>query len=102
MKDTTRKKVADLERHGLRSSTDEARYGLFGVLAAAVLSPLVTQLGEGMREHLADRRRRNKPCEHGRPGGRLCATCKAREDLEFEGLREARAAFDRVGREEDR
>lgn len=41
---------------------------------AVVLLPVVaTQIGEGVREAL--KARREAPCAHGRPGGRLCPTC---------------------------
>lgn len=36
---------------------------------------LITQIGEGVREKLREQRERDKPCAHGRPGGRLCAQC---------------------------
>lgn len=44
-------------------------------LAVAAIAPLINQLGEGVREELRARCERDKPCEHGKPGGRLCAAC---------------------------
>lgn len=41
----------------------------------AVLPIVAEQAGRGVREALQDRRDRDKPCKHGRPGGRLCAKC---------------------------
>ena len=38
-------------------------------LAVAVLPVLIAQIGEGVREALRDRRERERPCAHGRPGG---------------------------------
>ncbi len=48
---------------------------LFQALAVAALPTLIQQIGEGVREHLTAQRERDKPCDHGRPGGRLCAVC---------------------------
>ena len=44
-------------------------------LAVAVLPVVVTQVGEGIREAIEARRRRNRLCGHGFPGGRLCVPC---------------------------
>ena len=51
-------------------------------IAVAVLPEIAKQVGEGLREAAKDRREaakdrreRDKPCEHGRPGGRLCSKC---------------------------
>ena len=38
-------------------------------------SELIKQIGEGVREKLREQRERDKPCAHGKPGGRLCAQC---------------------------
>ena len=46
-------------------------------VAPAIASAIATQLGEGVREALRARREPDKPCTHGRPGGRLCPHCSA-------------------------
>lgn len=43
-------------------------------IAVAILPVVATQVGEGIREALTAKRDAAK-CEHGRPGGRLCAKC---------------------------
>jgi len=48
-------------------------------LLLAVASTVAHQVGEGTRESLAAKRERDKPCKHGRPGGRLCAKCSEGE-----------------------
>lgn len=47
-------------------------------LAVVALPELIKQVGEGVREALKDGRERDKPCDHGRPGGRLCPACAER------------------------
>lgn len=51
-------------------------------LLVAVAPIVVHQIGEGFREWL--RTRRETCCEHGRPGGRLCAKCTPFPSLEQE------------------
>jgi hypothetical protein len=47
----------------------------WSAILIAVLPVVVEHVGEGVREALAARREADKPCKHGRPGGRLCAKC---------------------------
>jgi hypothetical protein len=49
----------------------------------AVLPELVSQVGQGIREWMTERRERDK-CEHGIPDGRLCSKCYARRSEETE------------------
>lgn len=44
-------------------------------LLLAIAPTVAEQVGEGIREWLRARRERDAPCEHGRPGGRLCPHC---------------------------
>jgi len=46
-------------------------------IACALGPTLVSELGRGVRDALAHRRRMREPCPHGLPGGRLCAPCWA-------------------------
>lgn len=57
-------------------------------LAVAVLPVVVTQLGEGVREAIDARRRRDRLCDHGFPGGRLCVPCAEERAEELERAEE--------------
>lgn len=49
-------------------------------LLLAVAPTIASELGQG-REAIRVRRERETLCAHGRPGGRLCATCSEARDV---------------------
>lgn len=66
-----------LEEDHVRAVNGDTPKGLLHELVVAIAPTIASQLGEGLREWLRDRRARERAerCEHGRPGGRLCAPC---------------------------
>lgn len=47
----------------------------YDLILSAVIPVIVSQIGEGVREYLNDKREANALCLHGKPGGRFCIPC---------------------------